>query len=281
MNAESKSYKEVSDYIIKLKKESPTRCMTNIYAGILQEDSMVNVLHNEGSVVFWLPERYRVRMFFCTSDLESMRELSKQIPSGTVSEFLIREVDDEYLIDMIFNDMGFDKHSMYVRVTQVWGDRSPYTVHEIGRRKLLEQMYEENFGEYPTEDDVDELFEINKSTFDSQSDDIFTKQEWLDIIKEKRILVHRENGEIVTFYIWRQRGRKLEINVALNRGGANYLYNIERRVFEEFWEKGIRIFYFWKNRDNSAAWRHANPNPEIKELLISKTYLYNSIYVKR
>ena len=109
-------------------------------------------------------------------------------------------------------------------------------------------------------------------------DDVFTLEQWDKIIERKECLLHRENGNIVTFYVWRLEGRKLYSNMVVNEGPANFSYNLERRIFEEMWSKGIRIFYAWYNIKNKKALKRGNEKTE--ELIKSKEIIYNDIYIK-
>ena len=99
-----------------------------------------------------------------------------------------------------------------------------------------------------------------------------------EIIERKECLLYRENGNIVTFYVWRLEGRKLYSNLVLNEGAANFSYNLERRIFEEMWEKGIRIFYAWYNVKNKKALKRGNANTD--KLIKSNEIIYNDIYIK-
>ncbi len=61
-------------------------------------------------------------------------------------------------------------------------------------------MYEPTFGEYAEKKDAVELYNLTKKTFDVLCDDVFTLEQWDKIIERKECLLHRENGNIVTFY---------------------------------------------------------------------------------
>ena len=109
-------------------------------------------------------------------------------------------------------------------------------------------MYDSACGEYPTEEDAEEIYEIHMRNFDAVSDDIFTIDEWKEKIRKKEVLVYREEGKIIAYYNWKLEGNTFYSNVSVDEGPANIMYNLERRVFEKYWEQGIRIFYFWVNK---------------------------------
>ena len=180
-------------------------------------------------------------------------------------------------MEHVILEAGFSNYKTYVRTTVCY-KKNGYEVPEKGRRKLLQELYDPTCGEYPTIDDVEELIEISKANFDELTDDVFTKEEWKHVIEKKSCLVYKEAGKIVAYYVWRLDGKQLYSNMTLNMGAANYLYNMERRIYDEMWEKGIRVYYAWVDMKNVKA--RVRFNEESKNVISSVSHMYNSIYRK-
>ena len=87
--------------------------------------------------------------------------------------------------------------------------KNPYDIPETGRRKLLVELYDSVCKEYPQLSDVQELYELTLSTFDSLTDDIPTVEEWKNIIENKECVIHREEGKIISYYVYLNRGVRI------------------------------------------------------------------------
>lgn len=62
--------------------------------------------------------------------------------------------------------------------------------------------------EFANIDDIDELYNITYETFDSVCDDVFTKEQWKEVIERQNCMLYKENGEIVAYYVWREEGKR-------------------------------------------------------------------------
>lgn len=102
-------------------------------------------------------------------------------------------------------------------------------------------------------------------------------EDWRRTIENKECVIVRENGKIVTLYKWRIEGKKLYGNISVNLGAANLLYDLERSVFDEYWEKGIRTMYAWINCSNNKALKRG-PGYE-KEIVKARMY-YMILFIK-
>lgn len=266
---------EIKEKIRSLKR-SYKKIDTNFYPGTADDEQEADVFENEKALVFVIQEPNRRRVFFVSADETDLSKLLLKIPKGSVLEYICR--DEKNPLENVFANSGVVLYKTYIRRTICYSD-NPYDLPETGRRKLLKELYDPACGEYADEKDVCDLFELTKETFDPLCDDVFTVEQWEDIVAKKQCLLYRENGEIISYYVFRQEGKKLYSNISLNRGPANYLYNLERRVFEEMWAKGIRIFYAWFHIENSKALRRKNENDE--KYTKSKEIIFNFIYMKK
>ena len=215
---------------------------------------------------------------FVVADYESLDILLKELPTNTVINILYREYCE---FDDFFRGKGLTMYSTYQRTTISYHS-NPYLVPETSkRRQLLPQMYDATCGEYPSIDDAEELDALCRKVFDPLCDDMFTIEEWKQKIRDKEVMVYRSPEGITAYYLWRIEGKKLYSNMSVNIGAANTLYNIERRIFEEAWEKGIRVFYGWGRLTNIKAKNHAMPADAIYKCASSISRLKCNTYLKR
>lgn len=267
---------EIKEKMQKLKKNYG-KIETNLMPGIVDDEVEAEACYeNEKALAFIVQEPNRKRAFFAFTEEEPCKELLSMLPAGTILESVSRT--DTNPFEHIFNDSGMERYALYYRVTSCYFD-NPYLIPEKGRRALLMEMYDPTCGEYAKEEDVTELYELTRKNFDPLCDDVFTIEQWKEIVSRNECLYYREDGKIVAFYVWRLEGKKLYSNMAVNEGPANYLYNLERRVFEEMWNKGIRIFYAWFNCKNTKAIRRGNE--DTAKVAKPPEIIYNHVFIKK
>lgn len=265
--------REIKDKIRILKKNF-RKIETNFYPGMADDLQEAKLFENEKALVFIIAEPNRNRAFFAFADTDSLIELLLKIPEGTVIEYVCKK--ENPLKDVFINNY-MEHYATYIRDTICYSD-NPFTIPEKGRRKLLTDMYDPTCGEYAQKKDIVQLYKITRATFDPLCDDVFSMEEWHKIIDNKECILYREDDQIIAFYVYRLEGKKLYSNLSVNRGAANYLYNLERRIFEEMYNKGIRIFYAWYNSENFKELRRGNPDA-IKAIK-SQEKIYNYIFIK-
>lgn len=255
---------------------------SNIVAmqSLLQHPGDFDVIQTENAIMFVeTGNNGRKNLYFAASGEEAMIDiLSRGREPDIVVSYLYREEPDSDIREL-FSKAGLTLYAEYVRFLQKYSD-NPYLLEvKNPRRKILQEMYDPACGEYPAESDAEEIYEIHMRNFDTISDDIFTIGEWKEKIRKKEVLVYREDGKIIAYYNWKLEGNKLYNNVIVNEGPANIMYNLERRVFEKYWDQGIRIFYFWVNNKNSKQLRRDNLNDEL--VIVTQQFLYQDIFCSK
>ena len=270
-----KSVLEIRKKISEMKKQYGN-VITNFYPGILSDVEKADLCEEEKALIFIVQEPHRRRLFFAATDIDLLETLLKDVPQGVVLEYIYRE--EENPLKESFLRGKFEEYAIYVRITTKYSG-SPYTIPESGRRKLLEEMYNSNCGEYAKLSDVEALYKITMETFDVVCDDVFSLEKWKEIINNQECILYKESGEIIAYYVWNLQGKKLYSNMTVNRGTADILYSMERRVFEQMWENGIRIYYAWFDVKNKKALLRGNKR--IKEVIESQEMIYNGVYVKK
>lgn len=261
---------------VKQLKREYGKIITNIYPGILNGTDEAILYENEKAIVFIVHEPNRERAFFVGAEEEQLCELLSELPKGVVLENVYRE--NENPLYELFTKSGLEEYTVYIRSTLSY-DSNPYDVPMQGRQRLLYEMYDPECGEYAKETDAEELYTILKEDANPICDEIFTLEKWRDVIKNKECMLYRENGKIICFFVWRLEGKKVYQNLSVNRGTANYLYNIERRIFNEMWEAGIRTYYSWTNMQYKAVQKRGLKGTD--NCVKSCNVIYNGIFVKK
>lgn len=269
---------EVQKEINRLKKKEG-KLISNIVLSQIEPEEEAEVLRDEKGIVIVVQEPNRKRAYYAVSDISVLVSLLQRVENGVILECLHRE-ETANEMEKFFVKSGFAFYKKYVRITVCY-HQNPYTIPEKGRRKIVQEMYDSSYGEYPVEEDAQELFQLTREVFDPLTDDVFTLERWKDIIQKKECILCREQGRIISYYVWQLEGKKLYSNITVNLGPANYSYNIERRVFEHMWNNGVRVYYAWFDMKNAKALNRFNQlNENAEQCIKSCSYMFNSIYIK-
>lgn len=249
---------EIEELVYNLKKRVG-RIKTNYVTGDVTKGEIELIKVKEDGFCFIVTESFRKKGFFCAKNEETaIVDILSELPEDCVIQYTYRKENDlqDYL-----TKAGFSAYATYVRVTISYLE-TPFSIPEKGRRKLLQEMYDPNMVEYASIEDAEEIMQINKDTFDNVCDDVYTVEEWREIIKNRECVIVKEDGKIVSYYVWRIEGKKMYSNISVNKGSANLLYNLERYIFEQAWEQGIRVYYAWYNTKNVKALKRGNKSAE-------------------
>lgn len=266
--------KEINEKIKEIRKRNRAYLSNIIYSKLNNEEDYA-VVCKDDAIAILVEERNRVSAFFAASDAENLEKLLLELPGDTYIEHFHNDIDDE--LREVFEAGEYKYYAEYVRCTVTW-IKNPYEFPEKGRRAILQEMYNPAQGEFPQEKDAEEIYQLCLEKFDPVIDDVFSIEEWRKTIANKECLVVKENGKIITIYKWRIEGKKLYNNLVINLGTANLLYNLERSIFEKYWEEGIRTAYAWINILNKKALKRG-PKYE-NDIIKSKKLLYDTIYKK-
>lgn len=249
---------------------------TNFVFGLRFDENVIDIVDLEKSLMVIVKTPYQKLGYFVAAGSEELRRLLKRTPMDIFVKWTYKPTRDD--LSEIMCQAGFYLYARYIRNTTVYKS-NPYEYPARGTKALLQEMYDSSCGEFPAVEDAEELFRLAKKVFDTNSDDVFTVQEWRERIQKKEVLIYRESGKIIACYVWRLQGKVLYSNISINLGLANILYNLERQVFERYWNEGIRAHYSWKNCENKKALKRGLENCE--ECIANKSILYHSIYTRR
>lgn len=268
-------FEEINAKMKEIRSQNRAYISNMVYSKLEKEKDYSVVCHKSVMAVL-NEEKYRTSALFIAADENALQKLLQELPEKTYIEDFHKEPVNEK--ESLFVENGFENYAKYNRVTTTFSE-NPYLSKEKGRRALLQEMYNPNRREYPVVQDAEEIFDLCMDVFDPTIDEIFSVEDWRRTIENKECVIVRENGKIVTLYKWRIEGKKLYGNISVNLGAANLLYDLERSVFDEYWEKGIRTMYAWINCSNNKALKRG-PGYE-REIVKARNVLYDTIYKKQ
>ena len=253
--------------------KTSTAFRTNIVAARLNGESETVVFKYNDAIAFIIQEKNRDNLYFASANDDDLTSLLKNYPHSAFCDIFYRT--EEPIWEIIMSSAGWKRYARYYRTTVVYGE-NPNSFPIQGRRAILQQLYDPTFGEVAKTEDIPVLMGLFDKHFDARLDDYYDEEQWKEIIARRECLVHKEEGEIVTVFVYRIEKNKLYNSMILNLGPANWSYNLERRVLDEAWERGIRTQYWSTREENTKAVVRQGTidGPAIK----SKSLLYNDIY---
>ncbi len=277
MGTEMDTYNRIETELHRLKLLSKGDYYSNIVPGKVSPNSDI-IKFNPSDNALWFTVRIKNQEFFyfATAGKENLRLVMEQAPVSSYCSVFYKDTNEFY--DTLLSECNWYQYAIYYRITIVYRD-NPYLAPQPGRRAILQTMYDPSDGQVPELSDIPELVEILNHEFDPVGDDFYDEEEWKEIINRKECLVHKEDGKIISLYVWHIDRGTLYSSMIINYGGANISYNLERRVFDEAFSQGIRKHYWWlKQTNKKAVERHGiiTDGGAIKNHGI----LYNAIYRK-
>lgn len=237
---------EITNIISQLRR-SKKKVYTNYYLTLQQAKEDFLTWHTENSIVFCAQENRVLRCFFATTDFQDLNVLLKKVPNGAVLDYLTRGEQD----DFPWLESGFVHYNTLIRYT----NPNLFAKSEKTKRdKFLEQFYEEDFGQFATIDDADELYQLLYDIFDYRVSRLPSKEELIEQIEKNWVLLYRENGEIIAFVMYQIEGRKYYGYQIYNKGTADITYNLERRAYKYAIENyNVKSSYAWVEIANLGA----------------------------
>lgn len=237
---------EITNIISQLRK-SKKKIYTNYYLTHQHSEENFLTWRTENSIVFCVKENKVQRCFFATIDFQDLNVLLREVPDGAVLDYITRGQQD----DFPWVESGFVHYNTLIRYTNP--DLFAKT-EETKRDKFLEQFYEEDFGEFATIDDADELYQLLYDVFDYRVSRLPSREELIEQIEKNWVLLYREDGEIVSFLMYQIEGRKYYGYQLYNKGTADITYNLERRAFKYAIDNyNVRSSYAWIEIENVSA----------------------------
>jgi len=237
MDFKQTSIKDIEDYIYRLKKEMKGGFFTNyfkpsIYCSLLFTGS------DDESIVFRDEDTDFFRLYFYSIGLKSLPSLIKGVTiSPMVVDYISKEPPGE--IERIFFEAGFEKYAVLQRMIN----------NNLRRLQRVEPLL------FAEEEEWRMVMEKLNTGLDKYTGHFPQKEELVNLIRNKRILVTRKNNEITGLIMYKITEKKCNFNQWYSAkdndpmDGANLLVN----MYALLDEMGIRSGFMWVNEKNTPV----------------------------
>ena len=242
---------EIFKFISSLRK-TRQKLYTNYYMTLQNSDKDFAAWYTDTSIVFCDEEENFVRCYFASVDLEDLNSLFVKVPKDSIMDYVVKGAQTEF---SWVGDGLFKPYTTLVRHT----NPDLYAEHPKTKKDIfMEQFYQEDFGEFATEKDAEELYKMLYEIFDCRVSRLPSKEELKEQIQKNWVLLYRENGEIIAFLMYQMVGKKYYGYQIYNCGTADITYNLERRAIKYAMEHyDARSSYSWTERGNLGANKRA------------------------
>ena len=261
-----KNINEISEAMNRIRKQKKKVC-TNYYYSYNASDVLFDVWEMDETVIFCIREMEIYRVFFYSCNMAELTDALSKMPEGAILDIIEKQ-------DTSFKDWmdltGFQLYSVYGR----FGKQLPnYEEQKAIFEKLqMDKFYNENYGQYASQEDLSEIQKLIAENFDAKTDHLFTDEQMKRLIQDQSVYIEKEERNIICIVIYRIEGKKLYYNLTYNKGTADISYSIEKKIqLQAIHNYGVNYIYSWIDMSNKKALkRNSSPTP----------HLYNYIYQK-
>ena len=120
------------------------------------------------------------------------------------------------------------------------------TYHRYNNLKI--KYRKSAIGEYANINQIGEIEKLLQDNFSKYTDHLPTKKELSEMIQNNQVLVDLENGAVVGCLIYTIEGKKVYLNVWIDKGG-NGLFLLYK-VYNIIFDLQCKMAYFWVNDEN-------------------------------
>lgn len=261
----------IDDIFLLMKKIKAERkkIIQNYYMNYNNTDMEFDVYQGEGTVVFCCMDGNGVyRCFFYSNAPKVLSSILSSLQKDTIVDYLsrVKEEDHSWL-----TEAGFLPYALYIRVGKKIEDPGIEKTREL--MEFFSGMYDSQCGQYATLEDLESLHHLILQVFDCKKEHCPTKEDLVEYIKNKWVLIYKEDNEILTYFVYQIIGKRYYSNLSYNAITADILYNLERRAREE-----AQARYDVNYMD---AWYDSKNKKSLRRCIMPFDGTYDYIYIKR
>ena len=195
----------------------------------------------DGSLVFLSREHDFQRIHFVSRMLTSLQTILSELPNERLVADFVTNKDDFQHVDETFERAGFKKIAVYKRL----------------QKPQLAARTAPRHSSFAVESECNELMYSLLREFDTRKDHIPARDELVDLVRQKQVLVHRNNGAICGYVIYRLQGRKCNVNYWYSHPGNDPLVAIRllTALYAVVAQQGIRSAYLWVDEEKTGVAR--------------------------
>lgn len=247
---------EIETQISRIKIRNRKSILSNYYGQLKKEDGhIMDFFQTDNAIVFTVKVNEVIYGYFYGSQPEEIRGLLKKLPKDTIVEYIAKA---ESTIDNLFTETGFQKYAVFERLIDP--NLSDFFDTEKNRYGCLFQRFvptEKQCQEYyAVPEDADETLALLHASFDKYVGHFPTKEELLQDIDEKHVLLYREENRIMALHIYRLEGKKYYSYISINKGSFFMMYSLLAIAIKDACTSGASYGYCWVKENNEPALRY-------------------------
>lgn len=229
-------------------RSCPGEKYTNIYTPVASagRDDW-DAITSEHTICLLYTEGSASRVQFMSSDRNELCQVLNQLGEDTTIDIIGR--DTEQLSD-IMTEGGF---SVLARM-QRWANKDISGVME-DKSPMRLRYGESDPGIVATEDDASDILAIYRKVFDTRVSHLPTIEELKKSIRNKEVIIHKDNDDIHTILQCTIELRRFYIHQVFNDGMKSWLHGIIFNELEKYYKLGGRYMYAWVQDTNIASQR--------------------------
>ena len=218
---------------------------SNIYQSSFSQ--ILNIVETEETVAILVQDRDVKRGYFATGNLDELVSIIKKWPYGTGIEFLSKAENCD--IKEYFEAAGFVQYAVYIKTEN---KKLPDTLKHIDTDRFRYNECEKFISDISIEDSK-EIHNLLYKAFNPLTSHIESENELQDRIMNGNIVIHKENGKIVTILTFNVKPKAIYMEHMLNEGKSEYMHMLYYAVLKNNMNKGVLTSDTWIRKTNVRA----------------------------
>lgn len=218
---------------------------SNIYTSEFK--NILELKEAKDTIAILVQDRDVKRGYFATGNLEELIEIIGEWPKNTGIDFLSKE--EIYEVTAYLNKIGFAKYAVYLKAEN---NKIAETLSSIGNDKFQYQNCRDFISDISVED-AEEVHDFLYESFNPLTSHIETRGELCKRILRKDIVIHKENGKIMTVLTFDPKPKALYMEHMLNKGHSEYMHMLYYYILKKAVEEGTVAVSTWIRETNLRA----------------------------
>lgn len=244
-------------------KHSGIRVVSNCFF-VLNDDLLADIIYcSDNTVVFGISEESFSRIYFYTNNLDDLKTGLSGCETGSVLEIVGRN-KEEYKETLESSGFDFDR-SLVKMFTK--------DISSIFEEDGIASGYDTNKITLAEVEDLDEIYDLLYSTFDTRISHLPTRCELRSSIENKEISIVR-NGNIVSLLQSVVEPKSFYFNQIINKGDKNEFREMVFSSLHKYISEGGKYSYSWVEENNIASLKF------FKKLGFTEMSFWTNVYIK-
>lgn len=224
-----------------------------------EKDEEIFALFGNFSVVFWDDDHGVRRVYFYSVDSEELKALLLEVPEGVIMDYITRQKGD---LQPLLESAGWTLLHEMKRFSSVGVTAEEWKEIEEKKKIFDLALWMKDKVRLATEDDCDAIYKKLYEVFDVRESHLCTKEELLDFIKKRWVVVYYDENRLMGFYMFKIEQFKPYGYQIWNGGGTEVYYSLIKEaniLIREYVKDAplgkVKPGYAWVNANNRKAMR--------------------------